>query len=118
MDRVRGYRETEPYRKAIRKGKAWHGIGRFRLRTLRRVNAEALLVAAGQNLKRLLSLGGGRPKEPPAQAALLHRCTLAAAVPARKHHAKPPRPSWRSFCNTLHHYQNQVRGRWNLPVYY
>ena len=58
VDRVRGYRETEPYRKAIQKrkvwvepllaeGKAWHGMGRFRLRTLRRVNAEALLVASG-----------------------------------------------------------------------
>ncbi len=64
VDRVRGYRQTKPYRRAIRKrkvwmeslfaeGKAWHGTGRFRLRTLRRVNAEVLLVASDQNLKRL-----------------------------------------------------------------
>jgi len=31
-----------------------HGLGRFRLRGLPKVNMEALLIAAGQNLKRLL----------------------------------------------------------------
>src|SRR3712207_1214519 len=36
-------------------GKAWHGLTRFRLRTLLKVNIEALLIATGQNLKRLLS---------------------------------------------------------------
>ena len=41
--------------------KDWHGLRRFRLRGLEKVNAEALLIAAGQNLKRLLSqLGWGR----------------------------------------------------------
>ncbi len=69
LDRIRGYHETEAYEKAIRKrsvwveplfgeGKQWHGLGRFRLRCLRRVNTEALLIAAGQNLKRLLSWRG------------------------------------------------------------
>jgi hypothetical protein len=38
--------------------KAWHGLRRFRLRGLERVNGEALLIAAGQNLKRLLSWHG------------------------------------------------------------
>jgi hypothetical protein len=65
LDRVRGYHATEAYRKAMRKrqvwveplfaeAKAWHGLRRFRLRGLEKVNGEALLIAAGQNLKRLL----------------------------------------------------------------
>jgi hypothetical protein len=43
---------------------------KFRLRTLRRVNVEALLVAAGQNLKRLLFFGGRKPRKPAQVAAL------------------------------------------------
>ena len=69
LDRVRGYHQTEPYAKAMRKrqvwveplfaeAKDWHGLRRFRLRGLERVNGEALLIAAGQNLKRLLSRWG------------------------------------------------------------
>jgi hypothetical protein len=38
--------------------KDWHGLRRFRLRGLEKVNREALLVAAGQNLKWLLSCRG------------------------------------------------------------
>jgi transposase len=68
-DRVRGYHNTEPYAKAMRKrqvwveplfaeAKAWHGLRRFRLRGLEKVNGEALLIAAGQNLKRLLRWRG------------------------------------------------------------
>jgi hypothetical protein len=66
LDRVRGDQETEPFAKAMRKrqvwveplfaeAKAWHGLRRFRLRGLEKVNGEALLIAAGQNLKRILS---------------------------------------------------------------
>ncbi len=69
LDRARAYYATEPYAKAMRKrqvwvellfaeAKAWHGLRRFRLRGLERVNGEALLIAAGQNLKRLLSWHG------------------------------------------------------------
>jgi transposase len=69
LDRVRGYHATEPYRKAMRKrqvwveplfaeAKQWHGLRRFRLRGLPKVNIEALLIATGQNLKRLLSRRG------------------------------------------------------------
>ena len=69
LERVKGYHETEAYRKALRKrqvwveplfgeAKQWHGLGRFRLRRLRRVNTEALLIATGQNLKRLISWRG------------------------------------------------------------
>jgi transposase len=39
-------------------GKDWHGMERFRLRMLHKVNIEGLLIAAGQNLKRLLSWRG------------------------------------------------------------
>ncbi len=69
LERVRAYHATEPYGKAMRKrqvwveplfaeAKEWHGLRRFRLRGLEKVNGEALLIAAGQNLKRLLSRAG------------------------------------------------------------
>jgi hypothetical protein len=69
LDLVRSYHSTESYKKAMRKrkvwveplfgeGKAWHGVERFRLRLLEKVNIEALVRAAGQNLKRLLSWRG------------------------------------------------------------
>jgi hypothetical protein len=80
LDRVRGYHATEPYAKAMRKrqvwveplfaeAKAWHGLRRFRLRGLEKVNGEALLIAAGQNLKRLLSRRGWGRRPFPAGAA-------------------------------------------------
>jgi hypothetical protein len=81
VDRVRTYRGTFPYEKALRKRRVWveplfaeakdrDGMRRFRLRRLEKVNAEALLVAAGQNVKRLLALGYRRPRRM-AQAAAL-----------------------------------------------
>jgi transposase len=71
IDRVRAYHETEAYKRAIRKRKVWveplfgeakvfHGLRRFRLRGLAKVNMEGLMVAAGQNLKRLLGHLGTR----------------------------------------------------------
>ena len=74
LERVRAYRDTAPYEKALRKrkvwvepmfaeAKEWHGMRRFRLRRLWRVNAEALLIAAGQNIKRLLAFSGRRPRK-------------------------------------------------------
>jgi hypothetical protein len=68
-ERVRGYHTTPAYQKAMRKrqvwveplfgeAKDWHGLRRFRLRGLAKVKCEGLLVAAGQNLKRLLPKGG------------------------------------------------------------
>ncbi len=80
LERVRGYHGTEPYEKARRKrqvwvepmfaeGKQWHGLGRFRLRRLRRVNIEAQLMATGQNLKRLLSWRGWGKRHFPGGAA-------------------------------------------------
>ena len=76
LEKVRGYHATEAYRKAMRKrqvwveplfaeAKAWHGLRRFRLRGLAKVNIEGLLVAAGQNLKRFLAATGrGRRHAP------------------------------------------------------
>ena len=81
LERVRSYGGTEPYRKAIRKrgvwveplfaeAKDWHGARRFRLRKLEKVNAEALLIAAGQNIKRLLTFGERGPRREAQVAAL------------------------------------------------
>jgi len=69
LDRVRGYHGTEEYKRAMRKrkvwieplfgeAKQWHGMRQFRLRGLQKVNMEGLFIAAGQNLKRLLSATG------------------------------------------------------------
>jgi Transposase DDE domain len=69
LERVRAYASSEAYQKAWRKrqvwveplfaeGKQWHGLRRFRLRRLWRVNIEALLIGAGLNLKRLLKAWG------------------------------------------------------------
>ena len=80
FDRVRAYHATEPYAKAMRKrhvwveplfaeAKDWHGLRRFRLRGLERVNGEALLIAAGQNLKRSLSWRGWGRRPFPSGAA-------------------------------------------------
>jgi hypothetical protein len=81
LDRVRGYHGTEPYKKALRKrqvwveplfaeDKDWHGMRRFRLRRLWRVNCEALMRAGGQNLKRLLKKRGWGRRPFPAEALL------------------------------------------------
>jgi transposase len=76
LERVRGYHATDAYAKAMRKrqvwveplfaeAKDWHGLRRFRLRGLDNVNVEGLLVAAGQNLKRLMAATGwGRRHAP------------------------------------------------------
>ena len=81
VDRVRSYRGTFPYEKALRKRRVWveplfaeakdrHGMRRFRLRRLEKVNQEALMTAAGQNVKRLLTFGHRRPRRA-AQVAVL-----------------------------------------------
>jgi hypothetical protein len=80
LDRVRSYHATEPYAKAMRKrqvwveplfaeAKEWHGLRRVRLRGLEPVHGEALLMATGQNLKRLLSHWGWGRRPFPSGAA-------------------------------------------------
>ena len=65
IDRVKGYHETDEYQKSMSKRGVWveplfgeakqfHQLTRFRFRRLKRVNIEGLMVAAGQNIKRLL----------------------------------------------------------------
>jgi hypothetical protein len=51
-------------------GKQWHGMRRFRLRRLWRVNCEALVIATGQNLKRLLQKRGWGRRPFPAEAVM------------------------------------------------
>jgi hypothetical protein len=81
LERVRSYQHTLAYQKALRKrqvwaeplfaeAKDWHGLRRFRLRRLWRVNCEALQTAAGQNLKRLLTKHGWGRRPLPSGAAL------------------------------------------------
>jgi hypothetical protein len=80
LDRVRGYHATELYAKAMRKRKVWveplfaeakdwHGLRRFRLRGAEKVNIQAQMIAAGQNLKRLLSQRGWGRRPWPGGAA-------------------------------------------------
>jgi hypothetical protein len=69
LNRVAAYHQTEAYKKAYQKrkvwieplfgeGQQWHGLRRFRLRGLVKVNCEGVMTATGQNLKRLLSWRG------------------------------------------------------------
>jgi transposase len=109
LDRVRGYRGTAAYEKALRKrhgwveplfaeAKQWHGLGRFRLRGLVNVNIEALLVATGQNLKRWLQATGWGRRELPGMAATIPvvapslRDPVRAPVPPPCHRLQPPVP--------------------------
>lgn len=79
LERVKAYHQTLAYQKAMNKRKVWveplfaeakdwHGMRRFRLRQLWRVNCEALVTAAGQNLKRLLQKRGWGRRPFPAEA--------------------------------------------------
>ncbi len=88
LDRVRAYHRTPAYEKAMTKRKVWveplfgeakdwHGLGRFRLRGLTNVNIEGLLVAAGQNLKRLLAATGWGGRHAP--------CGGLVALPGPRH---------------------------------
>src|SRR5207244_9913230 len=87
LERVQNYHQTRAYQKAQRKrqvwveplfaeAKDWHGMRRFRLRLLWRVNCEALRIAAGQNLKRLLKKRGWGHRPCPSEAV----CALFLAA--------------------------------------
>ena len=104
IDLLRAYMETEPYQKAIRKrkvwieplfaeGKLWHGMRRFRTRTLEKVNTEALVIATGQNIKRLLAFGGSAPKKLAQAAALRSPGRLLPDFPRRRF--RDHRHQWR-----------------------
>lgn len=83
LDRVAAYHQTEEYKKAYRKRKVWveplfgeaqkwHGLERFRLRGLEKVNCEAVITATGQNLKRLLAARGWGRRHFPGGAPGVH----------------------------------------------
>lgn len=107
LQRVRGYGDTEAYHKALRKrqvwveplfaeAKDWHGSRRLRLRRLEKVNTEALLIAAGQNIKRLLAFGERGPRRE-AQVAALRRLAPDpyGSRGVRKHRKRCPERSAR-----------------------
>jgi transposase len=118
-ERVRAYRGTALYEKALRKRKVWveplfaeakdwHGMRRFRLKRLEKVNIEALLIASGQNAKRLLDFGGRRPKKQ-AQAAALLLPVAAGHESSRAREHRSSR-SWRptkAFFNSLERFWNR-----------
>jgi hypothetical protein len=70
--------------------KQWHGLRQFRLRGLANVNMQALLVAAGQNLKRWLAARGWGRRHGPWGSLLalpLSRVTLPFS-------SRRPLPTW------------------------
>jgi transposase len=85
LEKVRGYHTTESYQQAMRKrkvwveplfaeAKEWHSLRRLRLRGLANANIQGLIVAAGQNLKRLLAATGwGRRHAPCGSLVALSR---------------------------------------------
>jgi transposase len=83
LDRVEAYHQTDEYKKAYQKrkvwveplfgeGQQWHGLRRFRLRGLEKVNCEAVVTATGQNLKRLLAARGWGRRNFPGGAPGVH----------------------------------------------
>jgi len=83
LDRVRGYHKTDAYKKAYQKRKVWveplfgeaqqwHGLKRFRVRGLEKVNCEGVMTATGQNLKRLLAARGWGRRHFPGGAPGVH----------------------------------------------
>jgi hypothetical protein len=94
LERVRSYHVTDAYQKAMRKrqvwveplfaeAKDWHGLRCFRLRGLEKGNGQALLIAAGQNLKRLLSRSGwGRQPFPSGAAGVVLPARSLLPTPA------------------------------------
>lgn len=79
--------------------KDWHGLRRFRLRGLEKVNTEGVLLAAGQNLKRWLTKTGWGRRHGLAGSLALARPTLRSSIdPA----SVPERgPSRSEFFNRL-----------------
>ena len=81
--------------------KDWHGMRRFRLRRLEKANIEALLIASGQNVKRLLAFGGRRPKKPAQAAALRPPAAVHEICHVREHRSSHPWRPRRAFFNSV-----------------
>ena len=110
LERVKAYRGSAPYEKALRKrrvwvepmfgeAKEWHGMRRFRLRRLWRVNAEAMVIATGHNIKRLLTFWGRGPRKLAQVEALRPPAPTSSANsrPLRGSHRRRPHRSSRVF---------------------
>ena len=91
-EQLRQRQGTTAYVKALRKrqvwveplfgeAKDWHGLRRFRLRGLWKVNCEGLLIAAGQNLKRWLTRTGWGRCHGPAGSLAVVLTTSAVVIP-------------------------------------
>lgn len=105
LERVKSYHQTFAYQKAMNKrkvwieplfgeAKEWHGMRRFRLRRLWRVNCEALVIASGQNLKRLLQKRGwGRRPFPTEAMAMMPPPNEKANQDLRSKGRESSRPS-------------------------
>ena len=59
---------------------------RFRLQGLEKVNIEALLIASGQNVKRLLTFEGRKPKKTAQAAALRPPVTTGHEISRTQEH--------------------------------
>jgi hypothetical protein len=92
LDKVRAYHETSAYKRAMRKRKVWleplfgeakvlHGLRRFRLRGLHKVNVEGLMIAAGQNLKRLLNHRSARGWPTPSSLTQILNALFRGPIP-------------------------------------
>ncbi len=103
LERVRSYHQTAAYRKAMRKravwveplfgeAKDWHGLRRFRLRGLWKVNCEGLRIAAGQNLKRWLSKTGWGRRHGPCGTLSAPSRRRAAFLSGGRPAGAPPTP--------------------------
>lgn len=119
FERVRAFHQTDAYKKAMNKRKVWveplfaeakdwHGMRRYRLRLLWRVNIEALMCAAGQNLKRLLKKRGWRRRPFPAEAlyASLLLCVISACISLPASHCLSGMDQRAILIHTLFHLPN------------
>ena len=74
------------------------------------MNIEALLIALGQNVKRLLAFGGRRPKKPAQAAALRPLAATGHEIGGAREHRS--RRSWRptkAFFNPLRDFSDSLR---------
>ncbi|HEX2098902.1 MAG TPA: transposase, partial [Rubrobacteraceae bacterium] len=127
-ERVRAYRGSFPYEKALRKrrvwveplfaeAKDWHGMRRFRLRRLEKVNIEALLIASGQNVKRLLAFGGRKPKKLVQAAALRPPIATGYEISrTREHRSSRSWPPTKVFFNKLVRFRHLSSNRGNRRI--
>jgi transposase len=105
VERVRRYHDTEPCLRAIRKRQAWveplfaeaktrHGLRRFHLRGIEKVNMEGLMIASGQNLKRFLKYSGTGPVSQTSALLTSVFCALRRTLLPAAHSIARPAPAF------------------------